>query len=205
MIHLSNRESSANGSRRAVDSWRARVARCTLLPALLARRRRLGPLRLRRPRPQPERQGEEQPKGEPDNDDRQRGARLHGSADADEERNHDWQGHERGDAGGAARDAEGPRHCGAATAQLHGRRELERGGGGGEEVVDAHDGLKVESDEGGEDDELEEDGEEGRAEARVADGEETGGEAGLRHAEELEGVLEQLGGEEAPVGEGGRG
>jgi len=44
-----------------------------------------------------------------------------------------------------------------------------------------------------------------RAEARVADGEETGGEAGLRHAEELEGVLEQLGGEEAPVGEGGRG
>ena len=30
----------------------------------------------------------------------------------------------------------------------------------------------------------------------MADGEETGGEAGLRHAEELEGVLEQLGGEE---------
>ena len=72
-------------------------------------------------------------------------------------------------------------------------------------AVDSHDGLEVESDEGGEDGELEEDGEEGRAEARVADGEEAGGEAGLRHAEELEGVFEQLGGEEAPVGEGGRG
>eukprot|EP00962_Isochrysis_galbana_P053682 scaffold25153_cov88-Isochrysis_galbana.AAC.1 len=73
---------------------------------------------------------------------------------ADQHADAEGNGVERRDASGAQGHAEGGGQVGAPPAQLHRRRELERSRRGGEEVVDAHDGVEVEAEQQRDDDQL---------------------------------------------------
>ena len=107
-----------------------------------------------------------------------------------------WHDKDKPQRSRAELDAEGAREMGTSAAQLYRRRELEDCRRRGEEVVDAQDHLEVETDQEGDDCHLQQDGIERCAEARVAAREYGGRQTLLRHPEQLEGVLEQLGGEE---------